>query len=177
MAEKKTEVEETAQACCASGECELTAEERLAKAEDIVRKHMLVALGTGIIPPIIDIAALTGIQIRMLYVLAEAYNIKFKEEAGKSVIGTVIAGYGMANIATGAVHSLMKFIPGIGTISGAASLSVVASASTYALGKVFIQHFESGGTMLDFDPDKMRDYYYEQYKKGTDIAKKEQSSK
>lgn len=144
---------------------------RMAKAEDIVRKHMLVALGTGIIPPIADIAALSGVQIRMLYLLAENYDIKFKDEAGKSIIGTFIGGYGMANIATGAVYSLMKLIPVVGTIAGAASLSIVASASTYALGKVFIAHFEAGGTMLDFKPETMRDYYYEQYKKGQEMAK------
>ena len=27
------------------------------------------------------------------------------------------------------------------------------------MGKVFIQHFESGGTFLDFDPDKVRSYF------------------
>ncbi len=157
--------------------CETENEEcccSMAKAEEIVRKHMLVALGTGVIPPVADIAALTGIQIRMLYLLAENYGVTFKEEAGKSVIGTLIGGYGMANLCTGAVYSLMKLIPVVGTIAGAASMSVVASASTYALGKVFIQHFETGGTMLDFKPEKMREYYYEQYKKGENLAKNEQ---
>ena len=147
---------------------------RLAKAEDIVRKHMLVALGTGIIPPLVDIAALTGIQIRMLYVLSETYDVKFKNELGKSLIGSLVGGYGMANLCTGAVYSLMKLIPVVGQIAGAVSMAAVASASTYALGKVFIQHFESGGTLLDFKPEKMRDYYVEQYKQGEILAKKEQ---
>ncbi len=34
-----------------------------------------------------------------------------------------------------------------------------AAASTYAVGKIFVQHFESGGTVLSFNPDKVRDYY------------------
>jgi len=147
-------------------------ESREEKAEKIVRKHMLVALGTGIVPPIADIAALTGVQIRMLYVLSKNYDQKFKGEWGKSVIGSLIGGYGMAHLATGAVYSLMKFIPGIGQIAAPASLSVVASASTYALGKVFIKHFETGGTLLNFDPEKMRTYYYEQYEMGVKLAKK-----
>lgn len=155
---------EQAEPCCC----------RLMKAEEIVRKHMLVALGTGIVPPVLDIAALTGVQIRMLYLLAENYEVKFKDEMGKSVIGSLIGGYGMANLCTGAVYSLMKLIPIVGQIAGAASMAVVASASTYALGKVFIQHFESGGTMLDFKPEKMREYYVEQYKQGEALAKQEQ---
>jgi uncharacterized protein (DUF697 family) len=149
---------------------------RCHKAEDIVRKHMLVALGTGIVPPIADIAALSAVQIRMLYLLAENYQIKFKNEIGVSVIGTFIGSYGMANIATSTVYSLMKMIPGIGTIAGGASMAVVASASTYALGKVFISHFEAGGTLLDFSPEKMREYYYEQYKMGESMAKESQKA-
>ncbi len=150
---------------------------RIEKAEKIVRNHMLVALGTGIVPPIADIAALTGVQIRMIYVLTKNYDQKFSNEWGKSVIGSLIGGYGMANLCTGAVYSLMKFIPGIGQVAAPVSLSVVASASTYALGKVFIKHFEAGGTLLNFDPEKMREYYYEQYKEGVELAKKQTKTK
>ncbi len=141
------------------------------KAEKIVRNHMLVALGTGVVPPVVDIAALTGVQIRMLYVLAKNYDQKFSADWGKSVIGSLVGGYGMAKLCTGAVYSLMKFIPGIGQVAAPVSLSVVAAASTYALGKVFIKHFETGGTLLDFDAEKMRAYYYEQYEKGIKLAK------
>ena len=148
----------------------------LEKAEKIVRNHMLVALGTGVVPPVVDIAALTGVQIRMLYVLAKNYNQKFSDEWGKSVIGSLLGGYGMAKLCTGAVYSLMKFIPGIGQIAAPVSLSVVAAASTYALGKVFIKHFEAGGTLLNFKPEKMREYYYEQYEKGIKLAKQQTES-
>jgi len=152
-------------------------ESQAEQAVKIVRNHMLVALGTGIVPPMVDIAALTGVQIRMLYLLAKNYGQKFSDEWGKSVIGTLIGGYGMATLATGAVYSLMKFIPGIGQIAAPVSMSVVASASTYALGMVFIKHFETGGTLLNFDPEKMRKYYYEQYEKGVELAKQHTSMK
>jgi len=150
---------------------------RSEKAEKIVRNHMLVALGTGIVPPVIDIAALTGVQIRMLYLLSQNYGQKFKNEWGKSIVGTLIGGYGMARLATGAVFSLMKFIPVVGQIAAPISLSIVASASTYALGKVFVKHFDTGGTLLNFDPEKMREYYYEQYEKGVKLAKDQTESK
>jgi hypothetical protein len=32
--------------------------------------------------------------------------------------------------------------------------------------KVFIQHFESGGTFLDLDPDKVREYFKAQFEEG-----------
>jgi hypothetical protein len=45
-------------------------------------------------------------------------------------------------------------------------MPAVAAASTWATGKVFIRHFESGGTFLDFDPAKARAYYAEEYEAG-----------
>jgi hypothetical protein len=37
------------------------------------------------------------------------------------------------------------------------------AAATYAVGQVFIQHFESGGTFLDFDPDKVREHFRQEF--------------
>ena len=47
-------------------------------------------------------------------------------------------------------------------------MPVFASASTYAVGHTFIHHFESGGTLLDLDPAKVRDYVARQYQEGRD---------
>jgi hypothetical protein len=40
------------------------------------------------------------------------------------------------------------------------------------MGKVFIQHFESGGTFLTFDPQQVRDYYAQQFEKGKEEVSK-----
>jgi hypothetical protein len=39
------------------------------------------------------------------------------------------------------------------------------AAFTYAVGKVFQQHFASGGTFLTFDPEKVKGYFASQYNK------------
>ena len=44
------------------------------------------------------------------------------------------------------------------------------SVSTWALGKVFIQHFESGGTFLDFDPEEVKEYFKAQFEEGREVA-------
>jgi predicted transcriptional regulator len=71
-------------------------------------------------------------------------------------------------------------IPGLGSIIGGITVSVFAGASTYALGEVFKKHFSSGGTILDFDPERLRKLYKEQFEKGKkvveEIKKKEDSS-
>ena len=148
------EIKEEATACEGSCTCEC----RMEKADGIVRSHMLVALGAGVLPPVADLAALSAVQVRMLCLLSEAYGIQFKEEINKSLVASIISGYGVPTLFAGAVSSLIKLIPFV---------------STYALGKVFIHHFESGGNLLNFSPAKMREYYYAQYKKGEELVKQQ----
>jgi len=38
------------------------------------------------------------------------------------------------------------------------------------VGKVFVQHFESGGTFLSFDPEKVRSHFEEELKMGKAVA-------
>ena len=37
-------------------------------------------------------------------------------------------------------------------------MPVLSAGATFAIGKAFIQHFESGGTLLDFNPPDYRDF-------------------
>jgi uncharacterized protein (DUF697 family) len=58
---------------------------------------------------------------------------------------------------------LVKSVPGIGSVLGAVTGPALASAATYAIGKVFTQHFEAGGNILNFDANAMRNYFKEQF--------------
>jgi hypothetical protein len=66
--------------------------------------------------------------------------------------------------------SAAKSVPGVGTAAGVMSMSVLGGAATYAIGKVFVQHFESGGTFLDFDPEAVREHFAAEFNKGKDVA-------
>ena len=46
----------------------------------------------------------------------------------------------------------------MGTAIGALTMPVFSAAATYIIGKVFIQHFASGGTLLDFNPPDYREF-------------------
>jgi len=53
----------------------------------------------------------------------------------------------------------------------------LSGASSYALGEVFKKHFETGGTFLDFDTERLTKMYREKFEKGKKVAediKKEQ---
>ena len=139
--------------------------EKETQARQTVRKYMFWSMGAGLIPvPVVDLAAVTAIQLKMISDLAKQYGLKFSRDSGKAVLGSLTGGAGSA-IGGPIAASAIKGFPVIGQAAGAAAMPAVAGAATYAVGKVFIQHFESGGTMLNFDPDRVRAYYAEELQK------------
>jgi len=122
------------------------------RAEAIINKYLPWSMGAGLVPvPIADAAMVVGIQVKMLAEISQVYGVEFSENVGKAVIASLIGGVGSTTVAAGTFGSLIKSIPGFGAILGAATLPVIAGATTYAIGKVFTQHFESGGTFLTFN--------------------------
>lgn len=137
------------------------------KADTIIRNHMVWAMGAGLIPvPIADFFAVSAIQLDMVRQLAKLHDIDFSETAGKASI-TALTGSGLARLGARAV----KFIPGVGSVLGGITMSVLSGGSTYALGEVFKKHFETGGTFLDFDPGRLKKYYDEKFEKGKEMVK------
>jgi uncharacterized protein (DUF697 family) len=129
---------------------------------------MLVALGAGLVPfPIVDIAAVTGVQLDMISRLCRIYGVDYSESIGKSLL-SALAGSTLARIGA----SLVKTIPVAGPFLGGVSMAVLSGATTFALGQVFISHFENGGTLQDFDFKAYQKYYEENLELGKKVASK-----
>jgi uncharacterized protein (DUF697 family) len=138
-----------------------------AVADSIIRNHIVWSMGTGLIPfPVIDFIAVSAVQLDMVRQLSKIYEVDFKETEGKAVI-TSLTGSGLAQLGK---HAAIKLIPGVGSVVGGIAMSVLSGASTYALGEVFREHFETGGTFLDFDPGRLKKYYQEKFEKGKKVA-------
>ena len=135
-------------------------------AQSIIRNHMIWSMGAGFIPvPIADFFAVSAIQLDMIRQLCKLYEVDFKERQGKALV-TSFTGSGLARLGARAV----KFIPGVGSVLGGITMAVLSGASSFALGQVFIKHFETGGTILDFDVDRLKKYYNEMFEKGKEVA-------
>lgn len=146
-------------------------------AHDLIKKSMYASMAAGLVPvPIFDFLAVSGIQLEMLRRLSHLYGVTFMEGKGKNALAALIGGSFPTSV-TPLVMSLFKTIPVIGSTVGAVSLPLIAGASTYAVGKVFIQHFESGGTFLTFDPEQVRAYYAEKFKEGKAVAASSETKK
>lgn len=148
---------------------------RNSTAQEIVKTHLLLAVGGGLIPlPLVDFAAVTGVQVNMVRSLSKLYGKNFNEQMGKSVV-TALVGTSLARIGA----SVVKTIPLIGSILGTATQAVLSGASTYAVGQVFIHHFDKGGDLTDFNAEEFKERYKAEFEKGKEFsirAEKEQKS-
>jgi uncharacterized protein (DUF697 family) len=143
---------------------------RSSQASNIIKKHVIVAMGASLVPiPLFDLVALTGVQLKMLHSVAKLYEVPFSKNLGKSSIASLLGGV-MPTSTAMTLASLAKAVPGLGTATGMISVSLLGGATTYAIGSVFVQHFESGGTLLDFDTKKMRAYFSVKLKEGKEVA-------
>jgi uncharacterized protein (DUF697 family) len=141
-------------------------------AESIIKRHTYWAVGAGLIPlPLVDIAAVTAIQLDMLKQICSFYKIDYTEEQGKAWI-VALASSTLSSVVARLGASIVKTIPIVGTLIGATSMAVISGASTYALGKVVSNHFESGGTLDSFNSEKIKEFYEENLKEGKKVAKK-----
>jgi uncharacterized protein (DUF697 family) len=139
--------------------------------EAIVRNYMMWTGAAGIIPvPIVDTAAIAAIQLAMLKKIGEIYKKEFSTTWGKSVIGSLVGGYATTSLGMGLGLNIVRAIPFIGSLASLIVVPGFAAATTWALGQVFILHFESGGTILDFDPVAVKDHYVALVKKGHTVA-------
>lgn len=141
--------------------------ERSKHVDTIIRNHVIWSMGAGLIPVLIaDIFAVSALQLDMIRQMSKVYDVNFSETQGKAIV-TSLTSSTLARLGAG---SIVKMIPLLGSVVGGVTVSVFAGASTYALGQVFKRHFESGGTILDFDPARLKKMYKEQFEKGKKMA-------
>jgi len=108
--------------------------------EDVMKYSILSAVLGAFPIPIVSIAtdlAVVGLQAKMFRDIGQYWG----RETGKDTVKQVMGGLGVGTGARIAVNNLAKFIPGVGSVVAAST----NFASTWALGKVANQYWESGG--------------------------------
>jgi uncharacterized protein (DUF697 family) len=131
---------------------------RRVMANKLVKRMSLWAGAAGLIPmPFVDLAAIGGIQIEMLRRLSKLYNVPFSANRGKALIAGLVGTMIPASGGIGA-SSLIKGVPLAGVAISAVTMPALSAGASYAIGMAFIQHFDSGGTLLDFEPPDYHDF-------------------
>ena len=152
MAQQSTESPETGQATAE------TPEQRHETAAKLVDRFSLWSGVGGLIPlPFVDVLAVGGLQLQMLRRLSQLYDVQFSENRGKALIASIAGTMIPVTSGMGAASAL-KGVPILGMIASAFVMPVLSAGATYAIGKAFVQHFESGGTLLDFNPPDYKEF-------------------
>lgn len=139
---------------------------KIDKANALIKGYMLGSLGVGFVPaPMLDMALLVGVQLKMLHSLSKVYDVEFSEELAKEVVTSCLGSVSSVSLSVNFAQSL-KFIPVYGWLIKGVSTAVFAGAFTFAVGKLFMQHFESGCTFLTLDPVQVKQYFANQFEQG-----------
>jgi uncharacterized protein (DUF697 family) len=127
-------------------------------ASKLINRFALWSGVAGLVPlPVVDVVAVGGLQVQMLRRLSQIYGVPFSENRGKALIASLAGSMIPATSGIGAASTL-KVVPVFGTLVAGFVMPVLSAGATYAIGKAFIQHFESGGTLLDFNPPDYHEF-------------------
>jgi len=133
-------------------------EQRDQVASKLVDRFAIWSGVAGLVPlPVIDVLAVGGLQLQMLRRLSQIYNVEFSQNRGKALIAALAGCMIPATSGMGAASAL-KAVPVINILAAGFVMPVLSAGATYAIGKAFVQHFESGGTLLDFNPPDYREF-------------------
>jgi uncharacterized protein (DUF697 family) len=137
---------------------EMSPERRRAIAEKLVERFSLWSGAAGLIPvPLADLATVGGVQIQMLRRISRIYGVPFSKNRGKALIAALAGSMVPASSGLGAA-SILKGVPVVGTAISVFAMPALSAGAAYAIGMAFIEHFASGGTLLDFNPSDYRDF-------------------
>ncbi len=134
------------------------AEPRDQAASKLVDRFAIWSGVAGLVPlPVVDVLAVGGLQLQMLRRLSQIYNVEFSDNRGKALIAALAGSMIPATSGMGAASAL-KAVPVVNILAAGFVMPVLSAGATFAIGKAFIQHFESGGTLLDFNPPDYREF-------------------
>ncbi|GAA7120149.1 hypothetical protein Kyoto74B_09260 [Helicobacter pylori] len=96
--------------------------------------------GAGLIPiPFSDALAIAPIQAGMIYKMNDAFGVKMKDSVATSLITGLLGVTAIGQTAKTIVASLIKFIPGAGSVVGAVISGTTAVAITEGIGFAYLE--------------------------------------
>ncbi len=129
-------------------------------ADQIIRKNIYWAMGSCVFHvPWVELSGISIFQMKMLKELCALYGMRFSQQRAKIILASLFGSVSACTVGHGFLKRVVKAIPVIGHVGGIITLSSMAAAFTYALGQVFVHHFERGGTYLNFDPETSKEAF------------------
>lgn len=137
--------------------------------------YSLAAATVGALP-LVDLAAVPALQVRMLHVLAELYGLRWTRRHSAELIGLLGGGLAVGFGLRMAGRSLLKLIPGWGQTAGAVWGAGASGAMTFALGKTACVYLQRRREGLEVDADSLRKTWAESLERGRQLLKQNQQA-
>lgn len=121
------------------------------EAERVINRYMWAAGGAGLIPvPLLDIAGGSAVTLKMVIDLAAVYKQKIDTDTvvemlaqmSKNLIAMLGASAAAPALAA-AIGSMLKTVPGVGTVTGGLLQGATQALVTRWIGKVFCQYYRN----------------------------------
>jgi uncharacterized protein (DUF697 family) len=122
---------------------------RRTRAYAIVNRHAIYASVGGVMPvPLMTFAGCPIVVMRMIKALSNHYGVPFERDRAQAIVlgmtGSVPTGFGAI-----AATTFFYMLP-ISFLIGSAVSAALAAAATRGIGRVFVEHFETGASLIDF---------------------------
>ena len=131
-----------------------------ARALVVVRLYTALSFAGLLIPfSYLDLVAISSAQLGMAAEVARIYGVPFERDRMKWFVSALLGSVVPQGLTAGVAGSAIKSIPAVGQLAGMVLMPAFSGSFAYALGKVLIEHFEAGGTLLDLDPASMRAHF------------------
>ena len=141
--------------------------EREASAMKIVYRFMWISAGAALIPiPVMDVTVLAGVHVALIKEISEHYGVEFSQNAARNILIAILASLIPGSAGSIMGRKVLRMLPLATYFLGVLSMSAFSAAVSYGLGRVFIRHFESGGTLFDFDVEHLHRLFKEHYQNG-----------
>lgn len=119
----------------------------------------------GMVPmPLVDAALISMVQVRMIQNLCICYKVPFEKNAAIALVSSLLGGGGSTLVAQLATRSTLQTIPLFGTVIGVIAEPAMGYATTFALGKSFLEHIKRNGNFSNIDAKQMKAYFSSQFK-------------
>ncbi len=128
------------------------------------------ARSVGLIPiPFSDVLAIAPIQAGMIYKMNDAFEVKMEDSVATSLITGLLGVTAVAQVGRTLANGLLKFIPGAGSVVGAAISGTTAVIITEGIGFAYLKvlekcfNDETGEVELPDEVDMITSLFKENY--------------
>lgn len=128
------------------------------RAAKIISSAVAWSAAAGAVPlPLVDLVALGTVQAKMISDLSRVYGRPVRAETARGVVSVLLGTLLPAGVTGALIGSGAKAVPLAGTVLGMASMAAFGAAASYAIGKVFVRHFDGGGSLESFNAEAVKE--------------------